>query len=299
VNEQGANVPRATDEQEETMLRNGYLFWGIVIGAILLTEVLGASEGWLQKHIHDGIRVPWPTISFTVGHLEDRWTILGAVVLGLIVAVTFYALAYRGPDDDTVAGRTKPQRGRPVTEAGLYTWWLALLPAAIAGFVAKWIWDEKLFVGYAIYGSLAVFGVLLPSLLILVVHKKVGFPTLFYMLQDLRKHHRWTSVVLITGLGILAVHLAFYPWPDITKEPAEYAGLNAISAKAKGVKELAKQRGGTKPKLFYSSQIRGIDDGEEAWLVFFSPAKDSGLRYSGCYMVVTDEQASATPECLA
>src|SRR5689334_19755317 len=73
------------------ILRRGYLFWGITAGAILVTEALGAASGWLEHKLH--IHIPWPTISSTVGHLEDRWSIVGAVVVGVIAAIAFYALS--------------------------------------------------------------------------------------------------------------------------------------------------------------------------------------------------------------
>ena len=60
---------------EETL--QGYLFWGPVVAAILVTEALGAF-----------FDVPWPTISSTVGHLENRWTIVAAIVVGLAPTAT-------------------------------------------------------------------------------------------------------------------------------------------------------------------------------------------------------------------
>ena len=41
--------------------------------------------------------IPWPTISSTIGHLEKRWDFVGIIVVGLITAAAFHAVAYGGP----------------------------------------------------------------------------------------------------------------------------------------------------------------------------------------------------------
>jgi hypothetical protein len=51
--------------------RHGYVFCGPIVIAILVVELLGS----LSESFDDVI--PWPTISTTVGHLEDRWAEVG------------------------------------------------------------------------------------------------------------------------------------------------------------------------------------------------------------------------------
>ena len=52
-----------------------------------------------------------------------------------------------------------------------------------------------------------------------------------------------------------------------------------------------------KPNLVYSTQLRGVDNGSEAWVVFFKPPAASGIPYGGCVVVVTDKVVRPTNEC--
>jgi hypothetical protein len=69
-----------------------------------------------------------------------------------------------------------------------------------------------------------------------------GFTSLCVTIGALRRRSDWLArlltIALTAGLGILAIHLAFYPWPDITKEPVQYAGLTARDARDKAVMSL-------------------------------------------------------------
>jgi hypothetical protein len=67
------------------------VFWGVVVGVILLVELLGAMGPWLNKHLD--FRIPWTTISGMVGHLEDLWPTTAVFIVALIAPVAFYALA--------------------------------------------------------------------------------------------------------------------------------------------------------------------------------------------------------------
>src|SRR5437868_7630475 len=82
----------------------GYLCWGPVVAAILIAEALAAFA-----HVH------WPTISSTVGHLENRWTWVAAVVVGIIAAGAYLAVAV-GSERKTDLGRIRLRGGemRPV-----------------------------------------------------------------------------------------------------------------------------------------------------------------------------------------
>ena len=66
------------------------MFWGVVVGGILLVELLGAFGHWLDKHLH--FKIPWTTISGMVGHLEELWPTTAVFVVALIVPVAFYTL---------------------------------------------------------------------------------------------------------------------------------------------------------------------------------------------------------------
>jgi hypothetical protein len=261
----------------------GYLFWGPVVVAILVAELLGAF-----------FDVPWPTISSTVGHLEDRWTIVAAIVVGIIAAAAFHALT-GGAMKRTSLGRTQMRAGetRPVP---YYTAAVPIVATIVAGLAARAVTDNKLVVGYWIYGTLAVLGIILPSVLVAVFKRDVQFPTLFFTVARLRERFHWTATLLVASLAILGVHLALYPWPDITKEPTQYAGLDARHAKAKALQAMAELRSGKEP-LRYSTQARGIDSGKDAWLVFFTAPKDAAGAYGGCVVAVRNDTARPSPGC--
>ena len=157
---------------------------------------------------------------------------------------------------------------------------------------------RKFLLGCVIYGTFAALGVIIPSFLIVVFRREVQFPTLMFTIRRLRHALPWTAALIVGGMAILIIHLALYPWPDITKEPVKYAGNTADSARAKAVAQLKEVRDPALTKLIASAQIRGIDGGDEAWVVFFKPRTTSGLVYGGCFVTVRgDTTPVATKEC--
>jgi hypothetical protein len=267
--------PGAVDPVE----RRAYWFWLPTIVLVLVIELLGA----LSQTFDDAI--PWPTISGTIGHLEKRWDWIAVIVVASITMVAFHALAYKGPRTDT--GRTRRSDDRGVVELPWYNWLLVVLVTGAAIGLAIAFDATKFEYGYVIYGVLAGVGLLVPGILAFAFDRVVSFPTLFFTLAKLRLRLHVVATVLVTGLAILGVHLAFYPWPDITHESASFAGLNAAQAQSKAERELAKLRAG-KPPLAYSTQARGVVDGADAWFVYFR---------SGCVMTVTAHSAAASTQC--
>lgn len=259
--------------------RGGYLFWGPVIVLVLGVELLGA----LSHRFKDWI--PWPTISGTVGHLEKRWDWVAVIVVGLLSAVAFQAVATR--TRDRPGGRTLREGASPAKEA---SWYSPLLVFAftLAAFVVPYaVGVSKFQLGYWIYGTLGVFGILIPSILSFGLNRLVRFPTLFFTIDQLRQRVHMVALVLVAGLAILTIHLAFYPWPDITHESATFAGLNPEGARNKATRELHTIRKGLAP-LPYSTQARGVVDGRDTWFVYFR---------SGCVVQVTKTTATTSPEC--
>jgi len=169
---------------------------------------------------------------------------------------------------------------------------------AVVAFAVNRFWsDEKLVLGYSIYGSLLVFGIVIPSLLVQVAHRDARFPSVWIPVAVLRDRFPVTPYLLVGGLAILVIHLALYPWPDITRESTSYAGLSARAAQSKAVKRIRDLRA-EMPALRYSTQTRGIADGKDAWLVFFTPANGSGaVPYSGCVVAVRDDGVTPSAEC--
>ncbi|HEX6662997.1 MAG TPA: hypothetical protein VF025_04935, partial [Gaiellaceae bacterium] len=129
-------------------------------------------------------------------------------------------------------------------------------------------------------------------------HLDARFPSLWIPVSVLSQRYRATPYVLVAGLSVLVVHLALYPWPDITRESTSYAGLSAHAAQTRAITKIAQLRTGM-PELRYSTQARGVADGKDAWLVYFTPASGSGAAaYSGCVVIVRDGSVTPSAECL-
>ena len=278
-------------------VRSGYWFWGVVIVGILLVELAGAAGHFLDQHI--GVRIPWTTISGMVGHLEELWPTSAVFVVAIIAPAAFYALAPASANrvPRTSLGRRDP---RPAPEADPLPWyraWVVFLLSAIVGVIAVMSFDDDFVRAYFIYGSLFFFGIVVPSFLVVVVRREVGFTSLFCTIEHLRRRDDWkarlATVALTAGLAILIIHLAFYPWPDITKEPVRYAGLTATDARVRAVDEVAGLRKGA-PSLVYSTQARGVVNGHEAWVVYFESQDGSD---SGCVVVVRSSSLDPTSQC--
>jgi hypothetical protein len=286
-------------------LRAGYQFWGLIISAILLVELAGALRHWLDKHI--GVTIPWTTISGMVGHLEDLWPTSAVVVVALLAPAAFYALVASVPDGPpsiplgsrTELGRLDLRGGPRKPPEQRYDAWVVFGLSAIVGLVAVLIFNDDFVRAYFIYGGLFFFGIVVPHLFVLFKRKEVAFPSLFVTIGGLRARHDWkaafATVALSAGLAILVVHLAFYPWPDITKAPVRYAGLTANDARKKANREVRRRAGETR-SLVYSTQTRGVVNAREAWVVFFVTSTGAD---SGCIVTLTDSSVDATRQCSA
>lgn len=157
------NVPHVSPEAR------GYWFWVPTAAAIAVTELLAAFGG---------PDIPWPTISRTVGHLGDQWGIVYFAVVVVIGAVAFHGFAYRDLPDETALGRAKRADSDPQPPR-YYTWWIALLAVIIVALAALGA-DHKETRGYWIYGAFFLFGVFVPSVIVLVFKKGAPFPTFFF-----------------------------------------------------------------------------------------------------------------------
>jgi hypothetical protein len=302
----------ATDRE----VRGGYLFWFIAVGGVLLVEALGALAHWLHHptipgtnvYLHFHLTIPWTTISGMVGYLENRWPATAVIVVAIISPAAFYAL---GPVKQPRAvasrrgrlGRWWIRSGDPKPPLTHYDAWIVLgasvAAAVIAPLVIDWLgWGTDYHRAFGIYGALFLFGIVLPTLLSAVFRREVGFTSLFCTIAHLRSRDdlkaALASVALTAGLGILVVHLAFYPWPDITKEPVLFAGLSATQAQDQATAVVASLRKGT-GALVYSAQARQVVGGHDAWVVYFSTQKGDD---SGCTVIVRGSQApQASAQC--
>jgi len=185
---------------------HGYAYWGPVALAITVIEILGA----LSKTFRDAI--PWPTISGTVGHIQDldgRW---GLAVVFVIAVTAFYAVLSKG--------EAAAPGSQGIFLGIRYGWPLVLaftgLTALLVGLLdpTKNERLEKFHLGYAIYGAFAVVGIAIPMFLVWRKSNRVVFPGLFYTFRKLRERFRWVAAAVGGGLAILLIHLALYPWPN-------------------------------------------------------------------------------------
>lgn len=200
-------------------VRRGYGVW-LAVGAVIAVPEIWAAAA----------KPPWPTISGTVGHLETRWNIVAVIVVAVIVVIAMHAV--RIPFDEGRAdaqvrladgrtlGRTKGGRVTPYPEREDELPPLAYLLAALAcvsggGLVAAALSDDRWILGYVIYGLIAVCCVIVPSALAFAPAPNAPFAGVFATLADLQRRLHLVAVVLLAGLVVLLIHLAFYPWPDV------------------------------------------------------------------------------------
>jgi hypothetical protein len=253
--------------------RNGYRFWGPVVAAILVTEVLGALADWLHRRTI--LDIKWPTISSTMGHLETLSPILAVLVVGAIAAVIFEAVTY--PARRRVGGRAVYHRVRAQQPTRFYDWYVVVAIVVVGAVVSVAVlhWD-KYEVGYTIYGLFLVFGIVVPGALAYFAGRIVSFPGLIFTVRKLERRLHWVAVVIVAGLAILLVHLALYPWPDLVRDSTSYAGLvrsDAVSAAEKHVGA----------GLAFRSASRGEFGVADAWILSFEPARGFG---STCVVAV-------------
>jgi hypothetical protein len=187
---------------------NGYVFWGLVALFVGVPELLAVLSDALEADI------PWPTISNLVGYdLERHHHWVALLVVGLIVVVTVHTLTY--PAAKKKAGRPVRHPSRTV-HVSWSEWYIAVLAAAgaAAGVVASVSGANKNELGYAIYGTLAVVGIVVPSALAYWWNRVLAIPTLFATLAYLRARAAWATALIAALLVVLLFHLALFPWPN-------------------------------------------------------------------------------------
>jgi len=203
----------------------GYGMWltaGLVIAVPELTAALDDS-------------VPWPTISGMTGHLEARWSWVALLVVGGIVFAGYRAVTARIAPAEARAGRTPG--GRPTARVADraareellgFLVPVALAVVALAGLLAAEVWPgNRYLVGYVLYGSIALLWIVLPSALAYSLAWDVPFPSLFGTIADLERRLRrfhFVPGLIVAGLGILLIHLALFPWPDIIRDLQQLHG---------------------------------------------------------------------------
>ena len=189
----------------------GYVVW------LLVAVVVAVPEVWALASRD----VPWPTISGTIGHLEYLWSGTAVLVVGAIVFSALLTIRY--PPAESFAGRTDGGRISPepatATRRQLSPW--AYFPAAaivvIGGSLASAMFDgDKWHLGYVLYGLIGMFWIVIPSLAAYLFARDVPFPTLFRTIVNLEQRLPVLGLFVAATIVVLLLHLAFYPWPDIS-----------------------------------------------------------------------------------
>jgi hypothetical protein len=219
----------------------GYAVWVVAGGVIGVPEIVAAA---------DRDALPFTTISEMIGHLERRHPWFELVVVAAIVLAVYSVLRVPPQPDRAEAGPTRTAGGRLTLrdpgpdasneafdedEAPRLFALSAFGACAVVGFgtwaAVQWWDDERHFQpAYVLYGSLALFWLVIPSLVALVAARDVPFPTLVHSVKDLQGwlRRRWPGTVgpllaflvgyvVLAGLVILLLHLALYPYPDVTR----------------------------------------------------------------------------------
>ena len=116
-----------------------------------------------------------------------------------------------------------PKQKPELTKTPFYSWQLGVFPAILVGLIAAAATDNKFAIGYAMYGAFAVYGVVVPSLLVRWASKEVNFPTLFFTFAKLRVRYPWVTATFVALLAVLVFNLALYPWRTIPNTYYEVA----------------------------------------------------------------------------
>ncbi|WP_157778033.1 hypothetical protein [Nocardia terpenica] len=195
----------------------GYVMWGLATLAIAVPELSAVFR-----------LADWPTISATIGHIEDRHSWVRLIVVFVITVIGYYAV----PQLTTVPMRAAVLGTRRLTANGRLTSDIdtvryegmgGYLVAALAAYVVGVAFAASArhlhpgtFVGaYVMYGLIALMWVIVPSILAMFFAREVPFPTLFRTVGYLERRATPVAAVLLGLLAVLVVHLALYPWPRI------------------------------------------------------------------------------------
>jgi hypothetical protein len=206
----------------------GYAVWGA------MGIVIGVPEIWAAAAGSDFV---WPTISTTVGHLQDRWPVVALIPVALIVMscysvfrvgaasvalqADFQALA-RTPQgrltkedvslEQLASGAAPVQINRRQWNVLRY-FVLATVAVVVTALIAS-ASDNRFLVGYVLYSLIAVVWVIVPNVAAYWFKRDVPFTTLFFTIRCLSRRLQAVAAVVAALLVILLLHLAFYPWPS-------------------------------------------------------------------------------------
>lgn len=207
----------------------GYAVWSAIGVVIAVPEI------WAAAADDDFL---WPTISETIGHLQERWPVVAVLPVAAIVIAGYSVL--RVPVGETAVqadlqalGRTPqgrlakqevtldelahgesaiPATGRVRWPVVRYFTFAAAI--VIGGSLLSTQSDNPFLIGYVLYSLIALFGVLIPNALAYFFGRDVPFTTLVVTVRSLARRLQFVAAVVAALLVVLLLHLAFYPWPS-------------------------------------------------------------------------------------
>jgi hypothetical protein len=200
--------------------RWGYVVWFSLAIAVFVPEVSAVGD-----------HLPWRTISTTTGHLEREWHLLRLIVAFLIVATAAHVARfppqrgarYARPNGGEV-GRTRGGRftarpsadpAAPIDEIPALYYYVPVLAVTVAATAYASSWHNPLYCSYVLYTFIAMFFLVVPSVLAFGWSKDVPFPTMYKAIRNLEGRFHFLATILVAALLILLLHLTFYPWPNL------------------------------------------------------------------------------------
>jgi hypothetical protein len=292
----------------------GYVVWGTVGLVIAVPELAAAAGG-------DGFR--WRTISTTTGHLEDVWPTFGIVPVALIAILAYGALRfpYKGETRNVqpffkagprgaagmptgLVGVARSEYGRPIR--GDYDpatgavngrrreipirWYfpLSVGTVAVASLAASRL-DNPWTLEYVMYGLIGLFGIVIPTVLS-YLHTDLPYNNALFTLRALDKRLHLVGYVIAAGLGILFVHLAFYPWPDFGRTHAVWAGSSPGRAQEIAERKVADVRRDLRSLKVLTGERIVTERHQKAWRFYFETAAGTP---SACTVFVRNGNATA------
>jgi hypothetical protein len=211
----------------------GYAVWFSFAVIVLVPEFWAAF--WKDS-------APFPTISATTGALEYDHPILGLVVVTVIVLCAYSAFRFPPVRTGVVPPPGEPDRGwmgedtlipyrtplgnrftlstTPVPEIRAWIYFtvaLGVILGATTWAVLTSDVDDEYRTGQTLYGLIALFLIVIPSLLAWPKWwaREVPFPTLFATVRSLERRLRFVAFAVAAGLVMLLLHIVLYPWPSI------------------------------------------------------------------------------------
>lgn len=221
----------------------GYVVWGTMGIVIAIPEIWAAA----------GSGLPWQTISSTVGTgLARDHTWVSLIVILVLALVGYFSFRYpptrREPAakaQELAGTQTLKRPLRRMEHGGRLTLSKRVQPDADTGWVGRFgmlyvagsssviaggtiLTDqlssghaERYHASYVLYGLIAVFWILGPSVIALALGHEAPWPTLFTTIKSLEQRlgplfGSVLAALIVGGLAILLLHLVLYPFPDIT-----------------------------------------------------------------------------------